>query len=164
MIILLTSNKSKILPTILSRTLKVKFSPLKEDEIISILSLKGFSKNDIKKLLKISDGSVCFIEKLLSNKNLMKYIKDFLSIITMDKPTVEGIITLSQILEKLENEDLNLILEAMDEALHLRVVEGKIPLELYENFLKEKKLLQKAINKGVKKKLALQGFYFDLVS
>jgi len=164
MIILLTSNKSKILPTILSRTLKVKFSPLKEDEIISILSLKGFSKNDIKKLLKISDGSVCFIEKLLSNKNLMKYIKDFLSIITMDKPTVEGIITLSQILEKLENEDLNLILEAMDKALHLRVVEGKIPLELYENFLKEKKLLQKAINKGVKKKLALQGFYFDLVS
>jgi len=164
MIILLASNKTKILPTILSRTLKIKFSPLKEEEIVSILKLKGFSLNDIKKVSKLSDGSLCLILKLLENKTLLKYIKDLYNLITMPTISIEGIYSLSLLLEKLETEELNLILEAIDRALNKKMLEGKLTSEFYEKFIKEKNTLIKAINRGVKRRLAIEGFYTNLLT
>ncbi len=162
LLILLTANKTKILPTILSRTLKIKFSPLKEEETTEILKLKGFSENEIKKVLKLSDGSLCLLTKLLNNKDIMKYIKDLYNLLVLPKPSIEGILALSQILEKLDIEDINLILDALDRAFHLKLIENKLSPEFYEKFLKEKKVLQRALNKNVKKRLALEGFYFSL--
>jgi DNA polymerase-3 subunit delta' len=162
LIILTTSNKSKILPTILSRTLKIRFSPLKEDEIVDILKLKGFSTNDIKKVYKLSDGSLCLILKLLEDKKLLKYVKDFYTLLTAPKLIFEGVYTLVSSMDKFDNTDINLIFNALDKALHLKLLEGKMSPQFYEKFLNEKEILEKALNRGVKKNLALEGFFVNL--
>ena len=166
LIILTSSNVSKLLPTIVSRTLKVKFSPLKENEIIDILKFKGADKKklDLKLLSSLAEGSMCLPQKILNNPLIFNYAKDFFNLVVSNVNHIEGIIRLAELLDKLEYEDIKIILTILDKYIYIRTVKGKISPEFYERFVSASIELDMAISKGVKKKLAFEGFYFKLVS
>lgn len=72
-ILLISSNRSKILPTILSRCFDLKFYPLDEDSIGTLLIEKGLSEPEAIFTAKLSGGSV-EIAYALMNKELMEKI------------------------------------------------------------------------------------------
>ncbi|RUM62250.1 MAG: DNA polymerase III subunit delta', partial [Persephonella sp.] len=166
LIILTTSNITKLLPTIVSRTLKVKFSLLTDEEVKEILKIKGAVKKNIDMdiLVSLAEGSLCLPEKILKNQALFNYAKDFFNLLISKVNHIEGIIRLAELIDKLEYEDIKVILTILDRYIYRKTLKGKISTELYERFISESKLLDRAIYKGVKKKLAFEGFYFKLVS
>jgi len=166
LIILTTSNITKLLPTIVSRTLKVKFSLLTDEEVKEILKIKGAVKKNIDMdiLVSLAEGSLCLPEKILKNQALFNYAKDFFNLLISKVNHIEGIIRLAELIDKLEYEDIKVILTILDRYIYRKTLKGKISTELYERFISESKLLDRAISKGVKKKLAFEGFYFKLVS
>ncbi len=68
-IILITDNLKALLPTIQSRCIKISFSALTEEEILSILTKKDYDINKVKNILPFSSGSVKMAEELLDDKN-----------------------------------------------------------------------------------------------
>jgi DNA polymerase-3 subunit delta' len=57
-IILLTSSQEDLLPTILSRCLEVRFTPLREAEVYQHLLTQGIPAAQAKELAKLSEGSI----------------------------------------------------------------------------------------------------------
>lgn len=57
-IILTTSNESKILTTIKSRCMKIHFEPIPEEQIINYLKQNGMSTDITKNMLKHCEGSI----------------------------------------------------------------------------------------------------------
>ena len=166
MIILITSNHNKLLPTIVSRCKKVRFKPLTEEDIKHILSLKGFSDSQIYKVIKVSDGSLCLPLHILENESVYNFAKDIFNLISLliEKNEIhsEGIISLADILDKQDNDSIFNIISILEILLYKKNMEKNIPPDTYEKILKELGKLKLAISKGVKKKLALEGFYFNL--
>ncbi len=167
MIILITSNHNKLLPTIVSRCKKVRFKPLTEEDIKHILSLKGFSNSQIDKVIKVSDGSLCLPLHILENESVYNFAKDIFNLISLliEKNEIhsEGIISLADILDKQDNDSIFNIISILEILLYKKNMEKNISPDTYEKILKELGKLKLAISKGVKKKLALEGFYFNLV-
>lgn len=56
--ILLTSQPDALLPTILSRTLRVRFAPLPDDVVIDLLIARGFEAARAKEVARLAGGSV----------------------------------------------------------------------------------------------------------
>lgn len=164
LIILTTSNPTEILPTILSRVLKIKFSPLSKEDIKTILKMKGAKNIDINTLVSIAEGSLCIPIKVIEKPFLFNYAKDIYNLFVSKVNHIEGIIKLSELIDKLDYTDIRIILAILDRIMNIKTLKGNIPIELYDRFTKELKILDTAISKGVKKKLALQGFYYKLVS
>ncbi len=162
LIILTTSNKNALLPTIVSRCQKITFKPLSKEEIHDILKLKGIDEGKAKILTSLSEGSLCLPMKILNNENLFKYAKDLYNLLAIKNLHPEGIINLAEILERLEINDILVIFDILEKILYRRSLKGEVSLSLYEKFLKEYVLFKKALEKGVKKKLAVEGLYFNL--
>ncbi len=167
MIILVTSNQNKLIPTIVSRCKKVRFSPLSKEEVEVILSLKGLDEKKIKMLSEISDGSLCLPIHIVENETLYKYGKDLYHLLSLyfEKGEVhsEGIISLSELMDKLDIESILNIIEILEIFVYKNGLNKKIPVEVYDNILKEVDKMKRAVSKGVKKKLAVEGFYFNIV-
>ncbi len=168
LIILTTSNQNKLLPTIVSRTKKIRFRPLSKKEIFEILSLKT-TEEKAKMLASISQGSLCLPMHILQKENLYKYGKDLYSLLIISIENgknihPEGIISIGEIIDKLENEDIFIIISILEIFLYNKVLKGEIETEIYDKILNELNLLKTAIRKGVKKKLALEGFYFNVTT
>lgn len=72
-IILISSNRSKILRTILSRCIEIKFYPLHESDIKSVIQDKQVSENDTGFIAAISGGSL-EIAQLLTNDKIVSEI------------------------------------------------------------------------------------------
>ena len=79
--ILVSNNDSKILPTILSRTQRFNFKPLKESELKELLVSSGVEHDMADDAARISEGSLqkadeiaCHPEELLEFSNLFKEI------------------------------------------------------------------------------------------
>ncbi|NPA13098.1 MAG: DNA polymerase III subunit delta' [Aquificae bacterium] len=161
-IILTTSNQQKLLPTITSRCIKVRFNSLSKEEIEEILTLKGVDQKQIKTLLALSDGSMCIPQAVLQEPKIFKYAKDLYNLLTVEGTHPEGIISLSNLMDKLELNQLNSVLQTTEKILYKKTLKGDIPLDVYDKFIKEVKTLKTAVDKGVKKKLALQGLYFNI--
>lgn len=66
---IITDNINRILPTIKSRSIQLRFGRLKNDDMYKILSSLGFSAEDIKLVLEFSGGSVSIAMQHL-NSNL----------------------------------------------------------------------------------------------
>ena len=162
MIILTTSNQQLLLPTIVSRCKKIRFRPLKSEEIQHILSLEGMDEKMLKTAVALSDGSMCIPETILKKPNLFKYAKDLYTILSLNGLHPEGIITLGDILDKLDQEDINRIMDIVEKILYKKTLKGDISPDFYDRFIKENQELRKAVSKGVKKKLAVEGMYFNL--
>ncbi len=168
LIILTTSDQNKLLPTIVSRTKKIRFRPLSRKEIFEILSLKT-TEEKAKTLASISQGSLCLPMHILQKENLYKYGKDLYSLLVLsiedsNKIHPEGIISIGEIIDKLENEDIFIIVSILEIFIYKKLLKGEISAEIYDKILKELNLLKIAIKKGVKKKLAVEGFYFNVTT
>ncbi len=168
LIILTTSNQNKLLPTIISRTKKIRFKPLSKKDVFEILSLKT-DEEKAKSLTLISQGSLCLPMHILEKENLYKYGKDLFSLMVLSLKNgknihSEGIISISEIIDKLENEDIFIIITIFEILIYNKTLKGEINTETYDKILKELNLLKMAIKKGVKKKLALEGFYFNVTT
>lgn len=72
-IILISSNKSRILPTILSRCFEIKFYPLKISDIKAIIKDKEISESNADFIAAISGGSLEFAQ-LLKNEKILTEI------------------------------------------------------------------------------------------
>ena len=162
LIILTTSNQNALLPTIVSRCQKIKFRPLSKEEILSILKLKGVDESKAKILASLSEGSMCLPMMILNNENLFKYAKDLYNLLAVKNLHPEGIINLAEILDRLETNEIFIIFDILEKIIYRKSLKGEVPLGLYENFLDEYSLFKKAVEKGVKKKLAVEGLYFNL--
>ncbi|WP_297453337.1 DNA polymerase III subunit [Persephonella sp.] len=162
MIILTTSNQNAILPTVVSRTRKIRFKPLKKEEILQILQLKTDDQKLLKTLIALADGSLCLPDKILKKPELLKYAKDLFSLLAVQQLHPEGIITLGDVFDKLDIDDINTTLDIVEKIAYKKMLKGDISSEFYDKFIKENQELKNAIGKGVKKKLALEGMYFNL--
>ena len=76
LIILISSQPSNLLPTILSRCQEIKFYPLSKKEVVSYLKQKNLSPEKIKKIEKISLGRAGVIINLLEKKGLLEEIEE----------------------------------------------------------------------------------------
>lgn len=75
--ILICHDKTKILKTILSRSIQLNFSKLKENEIdIFFKNDKNVDEKEFKIVKKIADGSIGYINKIY-DENLLKVFYDF---------------------------------------------------------------------------------------
>lgn len=83
-IILVTGLIKNLLPTIVSRCLKINFAPLEESIIEKILLQDGYEPSKIKDVLPFCDGSVKKGEEFLSPENLetIELIKEFINDLT----------------------------------------------------------------------------------
>ncbi|WP_456402042.1 DNA polymerase III subunit delta' [Persephonella sp.] len=162
LIILTTSNQNALLPTIRSRCKIIKFKPLNGEDIQNILRLKGIDENKIKVLTALSEGSMCLPMIIINNNKLFKYAKDFYNLIAVKSLHPEGIVNLAEILDKLDVKDIIVIFDILERIIYKKMLKGEVSLNLYEEFIKEQKKLKISIEKGVKKKLAVEGLYFNL--
>jgi DNA polymerase-3 subunit delta' len=162
MIILISSNPSKLLPTILSRVKKIRFKPLKKEEITLILTQKGVDEEKAKKLASLSEGSLEIPMAVLNKEVLYNFAKDFYNLLVNTSLHPEGIITLAENIEKLEIKEINLILDIISIMLEKSLLKGKVKLSMYEKFINELPTAKIGLEKGVKKKLIIEGLYFNL--
>ncbi len=161
-IILTTSNQESVLPTIVSRCKKIRFKPLKKEEIEQILSLRNIEEKDFQVLTALSDGSMCVPEAVAKDKKLLKYAKDLYNILYVDKLHPEGIVTLGEIFDKLSNIEIEIVTNITEKILYKKTLRGEVNPDFYDRFIKESEQFKEAVHRGVKKKLALEGMYFNL--
>ncbi len=69
-IILIGENQSRVLPTILSRSMRFKFSQLTPEDLKKVLSLSNEYRESCELLVWISSGSLSVARRLLDNDNL----------------------------------------------------------------------------------------------
>ncbi len=162
MVIITTTNQAKLLPTIVSRCYKIKMKPLPKEEIYNFLTHKGFSETDAKVLSTLSEGSLYLYTSIKGNPQIYQLSKDLALLILDKKLHIEGIINIAEILEKMDNEDLFLVLYLTQIILHKKTLKGEFNIDMYDRFLKEKLQFENAVKAGVKKKLAIEGLYFNL--
>ncbi|MCX7737986.1 MAG: DNA polymerase III subunit delta' [Hydrogenothermaceae bacterium] len=162
LIILTTSNQAKLIPTILSRLKKVKFRKLGQEEVESILLLKGIQEKKAKMLSEMADGSMCLPVYFLENEVIYNYSKDLYRLI-LNPEHREGLLSLSSNLENLQPQQIIKVFDIIYTLLGKDVASGKVRTELFEKFIREYEILIKAISNGVKKKLVIEGFFLRLI-
>lgn len=162
LIILTTSNQSKLLPTIVSRVKKVKFKKLSEETVAQILEYMAVDKEKAKRLAEISDGSMCLPIFILQNEVIYNYARDFYFLLK-NSSHLEGLFSLSERLDSMQTEQLLKVFDIIYVLVGKEVSFGSFSPEFFEKFVYEYKILTKAISKGVKKKTAILGFYFRLI-
>lgn len=104
-IILLTSNVKKLLPTIISRCLRINFSPLKDEELKKILIDKGFTIDKVEEVVYISEGSAKKAIEMLDDEIFMKikHIRQFIE--RLDNKTFHEIAVFSEKVAKSNMEE-----------------------------------------------------------
>ncbi len=86
-IILLTSNESKLLATIKSRLMKMYFAPIEEKQILSYLKENNLDTNITKNMLKQCEGSIGKAIKVLEEKEKYELIEDIIRKISTEDIT-----------------------------------------------------------------------------
>lgn len=162
LIILTTSNQSRLLPTIVSRVKKVKFKKLSEETVVQILMYIGVEETKAKKIAEISDGSMCLPMFILENEVIYNYARDFY-LLLKNPDHIEGLFSLSEKLESIQTEQLLKVFDIIYILAGKELSTGRLSPEFFEKFVFEYKTLTKALNKGVKKKTAVLGFYLRLI-
>lgn len=162
MFILTTTNQNKLLPTIVSRCFKIKFKHLPKQDIYEFLVNKGFPEKEAKEISILSEGSLSLYALIKENQKLYQLAKDTALLLLDNSLKIDGIINLADILDKLDNKDLFIIFQIVQIILHKKMLKGEFNIDKYEIFLKEFETLEKALKSGVKKKLAVEGLYFNV--
>ncbi len=109
----------------------------------------------------LADGSMCIPTVVMQNEHLYNFSKDLFNLLTSE-PHFEGIVSIAEQLDKLDIQDIRVILSILDVLMRKGLYKKRVPFELYEKYIDEVKLLRKSIEKGVKKKLAVEGFYLNM--
>lgn len=106
-IILITPNIKNLLPTIISRCVKINFSPLSQEDLRKILAEKGHKAEEIEKVLPYCEGSVERALHLLlpENLSLIGTLQDVL-FPTNEAPSLSTIFRLSDEIVEDNKEEL----------------------------------------------------------
>lgn len=86
-IILITSNESKLLATIKSRLMKIYFKPLEEDQILSYLKANNLDVDITKNMLKQCEGSIGKAIKVVEEREKYAFIDDVIKSLNVDDIT-----------------------------------------------------------------------------
>jgi DNA polymerase-3 subunit delta' len=100
-IILITGKEQELLPTISSRCTKIKFSPLTDGEIISLLERWGKTSSESKRIASFAQGSIsraCEISNFVEDDDITKIVIDILA-----RNNIKNYIDLSQQLDILQS-------------------------------------------------------------
>lgn len=91
--ILISSNEDLLLPTILSRLIKVKFSRLKFEEMNTFLAKQILDKKELALAVRLSDGSIGSALNFVEEKSLLlrDSAKEFLQEIIQKKSYYQGL-------------------------------------------------------------------------
>lgn len=161
LIIITTSNQNLILPTILSRLKKIRFKKLSKDEIKEILSQKISDGKKIEKLTDLSDGSLCLAFSVLNKENVYQLAKSYYEILKSKKHE-EGLFSIASSIDKFDADDVNLFFDIILRFFEIDLDKLNLDSNFAEKFLLELKKGKSAVLKGVKKKLILEGIYYNL--
>ena len=71
-VILITKNLSKLLPTIESRCIHIKFNPLNNEQMMNYLASKSLSEDRKKVFVQFSEGSIGIVNKLLEDEHFLE--------------------------------------------------------------------------------------------
>ncbi len=142
-IILITTEKDSLLPTILSRTFHIEFLPLDKQTFFQVLGTFD------EELYKLSEGSVTKAKVIKENRKILEYVKDILS----DDP--ERKFNALQKVDDLESEEKRVLLHLLEIKLRELLYENKISPEKYEVLLRRISELRDGIQRGVKMSLGL---------
>ena len=104
--ILLTSQPEALLPTILSRTQRVRFAPLPDDVVADLLVARGVEATRAKHVARIAGGSV-EIGELLADPDESEVREQFVesAFAAMSSATVEQVLTLAENAKKDKDKD-----------------------------------------------------------
>ena len=100
-IILITSKEQELLPTITSRCIKLKFSPLTDSEIVSLLERWGKTQAESKRIASFAQGSISRaseISSFVEDDDITKLLIDILT-----KNNLKNFIDLSTQLDALQS-------------------------------------------------------------
>ena len=86
-IILLTSNESKLLATIKSRLMKVYFLPIEQDKILAYLKQNHLDENITQNMLKQCEGSIGKAIKVVEEKDKYELIENIISMLNSNDIT-----------------------------------------------------------------------------
>lgn len=105
-IILVTDLIKNLLPTIVSRCLKISFAPLNDEELSTILLEKGYNRESIKKILPFCNGSVQKGLNLLEpeNSDFVSLVNDFSE--NLENKNFSQITSLADLIVEKNNEEL----------------------------------------------------------
>lgn len=145
-IILTTSKRSAILPTILSRTFQVEFKGFSKEEIMKMANVS-------EEIAEISEGSLKRALLLKEKIEILSKAKEFLK---MDPLKVYKI---SEEFDELESEDKKLFLDILEHFLAKEVLNGNDNLS---SVLDKIRAFKEGIPRGVNGTLWLISIYSDL--
>ena len=145
--ILISTGIEQVLPTIISRTQRVEFSPLEEGSFYQLLG-----KED-RKLYELSAGSLSTAIRLEEKKELFRLTKDFLSRDPLK------VFRVSQSVEKLEDEDKALFLDLLEEELKSHFINKGLNYDKFEMVLKRIEELRSGIGRGLRFSVGLLSLY-----
>lgn len=122
--VLLTSQPDALLPTILSRTLKVRFAPLPDELVAELLEARGVAPERAKEIARLSGGSVEAGDALADpeeSEAREAFVKRALDAVAA--PTLEGVLSLAEDAKK-EKDRLPARLVALAAALAARAADA----------------------------------------
>lgn len=95
--ILLSSQPEALLPTILSRTLKVRFAPLPDDLVRELLEARGIEQKRAKEVARLSGGSVA-MGAVLADPEESEARERFVAraLDAIAKPALDGVLALAE--------------------------------------------------------------------
>ncbi len=99
--ILLTSQPEALLPTILSRTQRVRFAPLPDDVVADLLAAKGVEADRTKDAARLAGGSV-EVGMLLADPEESEVRQRFVesALAATTSPTIEAVLALAEVAKK----------------------------------------------------------------
>ncbi len=161
LIIFTTSNQNQLLPTIVSRLKKVRFKKLSDEEVKEVLIQKIYDEKKVDKLVKISGGSLCLPFSVVNKENVYNLAHSYYELLKTKKHT-EGLFSIASTVEKWDVEDINLFFDIILRFFEIDLSKLNLDNTFAEKFLTEFKKGKNAVSKGVKKKIILEGIYYNL--
>ena len=161
LIILTTSNQNQLLPTIVSRLKKIRFRKLSEEEVKDVLRLKVSDEKKVENLSKISGGSLCLPFSILDKENVYNLAHSYYELLKTKKH-IEGLFSITPIVDKFDSDDTNLFFDIILRFFEKDLQTGQLDNSFAESFITEFKKSKMAVLRGVKKKLVLEGMYYNL--
>jgi DNA polymerase-3 subunit delta' len=122
--ILLTSQPEALLPTILSRTQRVRFAPLPDDVVTDLLAASGVAPDRAHEVARLASGSV-ELGLLLADPDESESRERFVdsALAALVSPTIEPVLALAEAAKK-EKDHLPAYVAALASALAARAAEA----------------------------------------
>ncbi len=145
--ILVSEGKEALLPTIISRTYQVEFSPLDRESFYELL---GEESED---LYRASKGSLTVAKELREKSDLLRSLEEFLS------GDPKKVYLLAQEMDKKDVEDKLLFLRLLEERIRETFLRKELDYDRFEMVVRRIEEVRTGLRRGVRFGLALYALY-----